>query len=55
MIMKVCKSCEGCMHCSFEFYNDSGSYDPGYYCDLHYCPEIEEDYNAEIVGYVEGE
>lgn len=50
--MRVPQSCEGCIHCVYEIMDDSGSYNPGYYCDLGYCPEIEEDYNAEIVGQV---
>lgn len=37
--MRVDKSCEGCDHCSYEHFDDCGSFAPGYYCELDECPE----------------
>ena len=53
--MKVPESCEGCEHCTWENFSDSGRYDPGFYCDYNFCPKLEEEYNAEIEGQVRDE
>lgn len=39
--MRVTQECEGCLHCTWETYDDSGRYEPGYYCDLDKCYMID--------------
>lgn len=40
--MKVTSECEGCRHCYWDEFDDSGCYNPGYYCEIDGCEEEEE-------------
>lgn len=39
--MRVDKSCEGCDYCEYNILDDYGCYDPGYYCMLDHCINVE--------------
>lgn len=41
--MAVDAGCSGCLHCTYEEYDDYGCCRPGLYCELDSCPMEEEE------------